>query len=190
MAIRVLPFFAFGSLLALTVPAPASAQTVPVSMSPFAGSASEDSTANTFYPFGESEMMAREMANSVRVGQRKRDLCREYGCLVIANQSKNYRITEFRVREAARDGTLRWSENQFRQFGAPLEPRKALYLFKTGKPETCDWPVLFVLRDLKGRQTMSVQMQASLCVSPQRDSLVRVNVVRPEVTVGEPDSRT
>ena len=78
--------------------------------------------------------------------QQKHDLCWQYGCLVIANQSKNYRITEFRVREAARDGTMRWSENQFSQFGAALAPRKAVYLFKTGKPETCDWPVLFVLQ--------------------------------------------
>ncbi len=179
-----------GSLLALAAAAPALAQTVPISMSPFAGSSSEDSTANTFYPFGESEMMARGMASSVRMAQQKHDLCWQYGCLVIANTSKNYRITEFRVREAARDGTMRWSANQFSQFGAALDPRKAVYLFKTGKPETCDWPVLFVLSDLKRRDTMTVQMRASLCVSPHQDSLVRVNVVRPEVIVGEPDPRT
>ena len=181
-----------GVALLLTLPAaaPAVAQTVPISMSPFAGSSSEDSTANTFYPFGESEMMARQMATSVRRTQQKRDLCWQYGCLVIANQSKKYRITEFRVREAGRDGTMRWSANQFSQFGAPLDPLKAVYLFKTGKPETCDWPVLFVLRDLKRRETMTVQMRASLCMSPHQDSLVRVNVVHPEVIVGEPDPRT
>lgn len=178
------------ALLILAAAMPALAQTVPISMSPFAGSNSEDSTANTSYPYGESEMMARGMARSVRVGQQKRDLCRQYGCLVIANTSKNYRITEFRVREAGRDGTMRWSENQFRQFGAALAPRRAVYLFKTGKPETCDWPVLFVLSDLRRKETMTVEMRASLCVSPQQDSLVRVNVVRPEVTVGEPEPRT
>ena len=180
-----------GVALLLTLPAaaPAVAQTVPISMGPFAGSSSEDSTANTFYPFGESEMMARQMATSVRRTQ-KRDLCWQYGCLVIANQSKKYRITEFRVREAGRDGTMRWSANQFSQFGAPLDPLKAVYLFKTGKPETCDWPVLFVLSDAKRRETMTVQMRASLCMSPHQDSLVRVNVVHPEVIVGEPDPRT
>jgi hypothetical protein len=191
MRTRVFPAtLKLGAFLALAAGSPAMAQTVPISMSPFAGSSSEDSTANTSYPYGESEMMARQMATSVRVGQQKRDLCRQYGCLVIANTSKNYRITEFRVREAGRDGTMRWSENQFRQFGAALAPRKAVYLFKTGKPETCDWPVLFVLSDLRRKKTMTVQMRASLCMSPERDSLVRVNVVRPEVTVGEPEPRT
>lgn len=173
-------------LLAAVVAAPALAQTVPISMSPFAGSNSEDSTANTGYPFGESEAMARQMANGVRLTRLNHDLCWQYGCLVIANQSKNYRITEFRVQEAARNGTMQWSANQFRQFGSGVEPRKAVFLFKTGKPETCDWPVLFTLSDPKRRETMTVQMRASLCVSPHRDSLVRVNVVHPEVTVGEP----
>ena len=179
-----------GALLTIAAAPPALAQTVPISMSPFAGGSSEDSTANTSYPYGESEMMARGMASSVRMAKQKHDLCWQYGCLVIANTSKNFRITEFRVREAARDGTMRWSANQFSQFGAALAPRKAVYLFKTGKPETCDWPVLFVLSDLKRRETITLEMRASLCMSPHQDSLVRVNVVHPEVTVGEPDPRT
>lgn len=188
--VRMLAMAPAALIVGLPMATPAAAQTVPISMSPFAGANSEDSTANTSYPYGQSDLMARQMANSVRSARMKRDLCQQYGCLVIANQSKTFRITEFRVRERSRDGTLRWSENQFRQFGQPLGPRKAVYLFKTGKPETCDWPVLFVLSDPERRETMTVEMRASLCTSPHQDSLVRVNVVRPEVIVGEADPRT
>ena len=86
-----------GALLAFAYGVPALAQTVPISMSPFAGGSSEDSTANTSYPYGESEKMARGMASAVQMAQQKHDLCWQYGCLVIANTSKNFRITEFRV---------------------------------------------------------------------------------------------
>src|SRR3954452_21515457 len=123
-------------LLASGAAFPLPAQTVPISMSPFAGGVAEDSAPPiTSYPLGESEMLANNMMQSIRMEQRQRDLCWEYGCLVIANQSENYRITEFRVREAAADGSFRWSDNQFKQFGVPLYPKKATFLFKTGKPE-------------------------------------------------------
>ena len=57
-----------GALLSIAAAAPAVAQTVPISMSPFAGSSSEEFHRQHFYPFGESEMMARQMATSVRAG--------------------------------------------------------------------------------------------------------------------------
>jgi hypothetical protein len=172
-------------LLPWAWPVPVSGQAAPVSMSPFAGSAAEDTLPpNTSYPLGESEMIANNMMVSMRLEQRQRDLCLQYGCLVIVNESTSYRITEFRVRESAKDGTLRWSDNQFRQFGVSLYPKKATFFFKTGKPETCDWPVMFVLKDLKRRDSISVEGRAALCSSPHRNSLVRVKVIYPSVTVG------
>ena len=40
--------------------------------------------------------------------------------------------------------------------------------------------------DVKRRDTISVQGRASLCKSPHHNSLVRVKVIYPSVTVGEP----
>lgn len=178
--------FAAELLIIAAAASPVAAQTIPVSTSPFDGDVGVESVApETSYPLGQSESVARDMAASMHMTRQQSDLCWRYGCLIIANQSKTYRITEFRVQEAGAKGTLRWSRNQFSQFEAPLFPQKATYLFKTGKPETCDWPVMFVLVDVKRRETMKVQMRASLCTTPHQYSLIRVNVVHPQVTVGE-----
>jgi len=160
------------------------AQTVPVTMDPFAGSEAGDSVRPiTSYPLGNSQAVARNMLVSMRLEQRQRDLCWELGCLVIANESTHFRITGFHVLEKGPDGSMQWSKNQFGQFEVPLFPKGATFLFKTGNPETCDWPVLFILKEPTSHQTIRVQTRTSLCTSPHRNSLVRVKVVYPEVIV-------
>src|SRR5689334_20446769 len=125
-------------LMGAAIASAAAAQTVPITMDPFAGSEAADTVRPiTSYPLGQSELVANIMLQSLRLEQKQRDLCWDYGCLVIANESENYRVTGFHVQEAAADGSMRWSRNQLKQFGVPLYPKKATFLFKTGDPATC-----------------------------------------------------
>ena len=148
--------------------------------------ASEDTiTPRTFTTPGGSEAVARGMLMAMKLEQKARDYCFEYGCLVIVNESPSFKVTGFHVQTADRRGRLRWSPNQF---GNPLQARRATFRFKTGDASACDLPVLFVLRHLKTKEEVRVEGRAALCKSPRVDSLLRINVHRPSVFV-EPADR-
>jgi hypothetical protein len=159
-----------------------SAQVMPVTMDPFAGTAAEDTIRpKTSYPIGQSDVVARSMLAAMRLEQRQRDLCWELGCVVIVNESSSYVVTGFHVQERKRDGSLGWSGNQF---GAPLLSKRATFRFKTGDANSCAQPVKFVLRKPHTKDTVQFETRVPLCSSPHQDSLVRIRAVIPEVEVG------
>jgi len=147
--------------------------------------ASEDTIApKTITTPGGSQAVAASMLAAMRLEQKARDYCFEYGCLVIVNESQNWKVTGFHVQEADRKGRLRWSDNQF---GRPLLARRATFRFKTGGAGACDLPVLFVLRHLETKEELRLEGRAALCKTPKVDSLVRINVHRPNVFVEPAD---
>lgn len=153
------------------------------STSPFAyAEGVEESVPDNAARYGQSETIAKSMLAAMRLEQHQRDLCWTLGCLVIVNESKTYMVTAFYVQTNAPDGTPMWSRNQF---GAPLLAMRATYRFKSGPPDACDLPALFELRRPHGKEKLRYETRLSLCSSPQRDSLVRIKAVIPEVVVGE-----
>jgi hypothetical protein len=170
--------FSFLSLLALGVASAASAQIDPFSQEDPADS----QRPKTSYPIGDSQAVAHAMVLAMHLEQRQQDLCWKLGCLVIVNETRNFNVTGFYVDTSDGRGERKWSSNQF---GRPLFARKATFRFKTGDPTSCDRPVLFVLKQPKTKDVLKVETRASLCTAPHVDSLVRVNVVRPEVIVEE-----
>jgi hypothetical protein len=136
----------------------------------------------TFTVPGASQQVAARFAAQMMLAQREEDFCREFGCLVIINETANFNVTGFFVDMPGRDGTRRWGPNQF---GEQLYPLRATYRFKTGDETACARPVLFVLRHKETKEVFKIETHASLCKSPQMDSVVRIRMVKPQVTVGE-----
>jgi hypothetical protein len=184
MRVPVLRLLIGPALLGL-VATNASAQVMEPSASPFSKDPGMEGSAPpvTSYPLGESEAVARVMLSTLRMEQKKRDLCWELGCVVFVNESKTYMVSGFYVQTAAADGKLEWSRNQFL---IPLLAKRATFRFKTGGPDACDLPARFVLRAPHSKETVSYDTRVSLCSSPHHDSLVRIHVVIPEVEVGAP----
>ena len=133
----------------------------------------------TSYPLGESDLVAGQMMTSLRLQRRQTDLCHELGCLFIVNETKRYRVTGFHVLEQSRDGQYRWSTNQF---GSPLLAHRATFRFKTGTVD-CERPVMFILRGPDSREPVKIEGRANLCTTPHVHSVMRINIVRPEVIV-------
>lgn len=172
-------FPALATLLLLA--APAAAQVMIPTTSPFAGGEAEDKILpKTSYPLGRADVVARQMVLGLRLERAQRDLCAELGCLMIVNESRSYQVTAFYAQTAGADGTPEWSSNQF---GQPLYPKRATWRFKTGGPGTCDVPVRFVLRNPRTRDQIRFETRTSLCSGPHNDSLVRIRAVAPEVKV-------
>ena len=129
---------------------------------------------------GASQQVAHGLAVSMMLEQRAQDYCWEYGCLVIVNETANYHVTGFFVEMQQPDGSKRWGPNQF---GEQLRPMKATFRFKTADASACDRPVLFVLKHKKTKDVARLETSASLCKAPHTDSLLRIRMVKPEVTV-------
>jgi hypothetical protein len=164
-----------GIVLAALLAAPAYAQHSP----------SDAESADTLRPKtltipGASQMYGRGFAAQMILARREQDYCWEYGCLVLVNETDAWDITGFYVQIMDRSGRPKWSANQF---GEPLYPMKATFRFKTGTDDTCDRPVLFVLKHKDSKETARIETHASLCKSPQMDSLVRIKVRIPTVIV-------
>jgi hypothetical protein len=134
----------------------------------------------TFTVPGASQDLAAGFARQMILEQRVKDYCWKFGCLVIINETSNFNVTGFFVDMPRRDGTRRWGPNQF---GEQLYPMRATYRFKTGDATACSRPVLFVLRHKETKEVAKIETQASLCKSPQIDSVARIRMVKPEVTV-------
>lgn len=131
---------------------------------------------------GASQQVAHGFARSLMLERRQQDYCWEYGCLVIVNETQFYNIIGFYVEQPRRDGMPHWGPNQF---GEQLYPMKATFRFKTGDASACDRPVLFVLRHKQTKEVTRIETRASLCKAPQTDSVVRIKMVKPTVTVEE-----
>lgn len=137
----------------------------------------------TFTVPGASQQVAYGFARAMQLEQRAQDYCWEYGCLVIVNETANYDITGFFIALPDNGKPTRWGPNQF---GQRLYPKRATYRFKTGEQATCDLPVRFILRQRQTRQVSEVQTRTSLCKSPKLDTLVRIRMLNPSVTVTDP----
>ena len=132
----------------------------------------------TSYPLGNSQLVAQNMMAALRIEHAKRDLCWSLGCLVVANESRSYKVTGFFVQMPDMLGTDRWGVNQFDQ---PLPARSAALRFKTGGTDACDLPVRFVLTHSSTRETIEVRSRANLCMTPHKDSLLRLKVFEPTI---------
>jgi hypothetical protein len=135
----------------------------------------------TSYPLGQSQLVSRNMARALRIQWIERDLCDRIGCLIVHNDTRLYKLAEMRVELIGRDGTSRWGRNQLER---PLYPKERLTQFKVAPPESCDRAIQFVLKHRKTRERLVMEAIANLCSSPNVDNVIRLDVVKPEVTVG------
>ena len=140
----------------------------------------------TSYPLGRSDLVAMGMVQSLQMERIKEDLCERYGCLVIINESRAYKVVEMRVEMTDRKGAKRWGPNQLDK---PLLARQATLRIKVPDLQPCDFPVRFMLREAKGRETLSIEDRIRLCAEPDRHTLMRIRAVKPTVEV-LPDART
>jgi hypothetical protein len=131
------------------------------------------------YPVGNPDAIARMTWGALKYAARQ-DKCHEVGCLILINDSTNYRLQEFHVRPLTPRTAEDWGPNQLDQ---SLAPHEAAIRFKLPDQRFCKWPVKFVLRHRKTSETFPVETSANLCASPNRDTVLRVKVVRPDVYV-------
>ena len=137
----------------------------------------------TSYPLGESQAVARSMARNLRMHWIERDLCDQIGCLVVQNDTKFYKVAEFRIELLDRDGASRWSRNQLVH---PLLPKEKLVRLKVAPADSCERDILFVLQHRKTKEQLVMESTTNLCPSPNADNLIRIDVKKPEITVQEP----
>jgi len=155
---------------------------VPLALIARSGAAQDEATSSgprNYTTPGGSQAEAAGMLAEMRLQQKERDLCQDYGCIVIVNETRSYRVTGFYVGEHGRRGDLRWSRNQF---GDPLLPRRATFRYKSAK-EDCARPVRFTLRRSGTGETMTVERIADFCPTPMVHSLIRIKVLTPDVIV-------
>ena len=169
---------------ALAFAAPASAQQAPWENDP--GLEGDTIAPITSYPLGRSDIVAMSMVRSLQMERVKEDLCERYGCLVIVNESRAYKVMEMRVEMTDRKGAKRWGPNQLDR---PLMARQATLRIKVPDLDPCILPVRFTLRETKGREELSIEDRVRLCAEPDQHTLMRIKAVKPTVEV-LPDART
>ena len=134
----------------------------------------------TSYPLGRSDIVAMSLVQSIRMAEVKEDLCSRYGCLVIVNESRAYKVMEMRVEMTDRKGGKRWGPNQLDR---PLLAHQATLRIKVPDLRDCDLPVRFTLRESKGPEEVSIDDRVRLCAEPDQHTLMRIKVVKPTVEV-------
>ena len=136
----------------------------------------------TSYPLGESQSVAHSMARDLRWHWIERDLCDQIGCLIVENDTKFYRVAEFRIELVDRNGGSRWSRNQLLH---PLLPSQKLVRLKVAPADSCDRDVMFVLQHRKTREKLVMESTTNFCPTPNADNVIRINVKKPEIIVPE-----
>ena len=131
------------------------------------------------YPAGKPGAIARMAWDAMRYAARE-DRCRDLGCLILINNSQNYRLQGFYVRPVTPRRTEDWGDNQIEH---ALGPNEATVRFKLADQRFCKWPVKFVLRNWKTKEIYPVETTANLCVSPGQHTVLKVRIVKPEVYV-------
>ena len=91
----------------------------------------------TSYPLGNSQLVAQNMMAALRIEHAKRDLCWRLGCLVVANESRSYKVTGFFVQMPDMLGTDRWGAQPIRPTAARPKRRAALQDRREPTPATC-----------------------------------------------------
>lgn len=116
--------------------------------------------------------------------QRTRDFedrnCVRIGCFIVLNETSNYVVTGLYFVRAERDGVREWTPNQFDR---PLVPRTIFYSAKAGDDSMCRIPVKIVVREVRTGETLEIEDVTALCRRDKASTLLRVNVVKPTVTV-------
>ena len=136
----------------------------------------------TSYPLGESQSVAHSMARALRWQWIERDLCDQVGCLVIRNDTRFYKVAEFRIELIDRNGASRWSQNQLVH---PLLPTEKLVRLKVAPADSCDRDIMFVLQHRKTREKLVMESSTNFCPTPNADNVIRINVKKPKITVPE-----
>lgn len=106
--------------------------------------------------------------------------CVRIGCFILVNETSNYLVTGLYFGSGEQDGVRRWTPNQFVR---PLVPGKIAYSPKAGDDTMCRIPLRVVLRDIKTGETLEMEDMTALCRRDKASTLIRVNVVRPTVTI-------
>lgn len=106
--------------------------------------------------------------------------CVRIGCLIILNETANHVVTGMYFVRGERAGVREWTPNQFDR---PLVPRTMFYAPKAGDDSMCNLPVRLVLRNIETKETLEIEGVAALCRRDKASTVLRVNVVRPSVTV-------
>lgn len=132
----------------------------------------------TSYPLGRADLVAAGMVNALAMNRVKEDLCQRYGCLVIVNESRAYKVMEMRLEMTGKNGAKRWGPNQLDR---PLLALQATLRIKVPDLADCDLPVRFRLRETKGREEVALEDRIRLCAEPDRHTLMRIRVVKPRV---------
>jgi len=166
-----------GLLAAFAAAAPSAAQQSPFENGQEAGDLVAPITS---YPLGRADLVAAGMVRTLAMTRVKEDLCLRYGCLVIVNESRAYKVMEMRVEMTDRKGAKRWGPNQLDR---PLLSRQATLRIKVPELADCDLPVRFTLRESKGREEVALEDKVRLCAEPDRHTLMRIKVVKPTVEV-------
>ena len=116
--------------------------------------------------------------------QRTRDFedrqCVKIGCFILLNETSNYVVTGLYFGRGEEGGVRNWTPNQF---GRPLVPGKIAYSPKAGDDSMCRIPVRVVLRNIETAETLEMEGVTALCRRDKASTLIRVNVVRPSVTI-------
>jgi len=137
----------------------------------------------TSYPLGESQVVANAMARNLRMHWIERDLCDQIGCLIVQNDTKFYKVAEFRIQLVDRDGSSRWSRNQLLH---PLLPKEKVVRLKVASADSCNRDILFVLQHRTTKEKLVMESTTNFCPTPKADNLIRIDVKKPEVRVQEP----
>jgi hypothetical protein len=168
-------------ITAMMMVAEARAQVAPdPTTSPFGAANDDRILPKTSYPLGRADLVARGMAASLRVEHIKRQLCEEFGCLVVRNDSRNYVVTGFYVKMPGMLGTDRWGENVLDD---PLRPSDSLLKVKTGDADACALPVRFELKKRRTGERATVLSEGNFCSTPGQTSVLRIRAVTPRVIV-------
>lgn len=134
----------------------------------------------TSYPLGRSDVVAKQMARNVRMYWIEQEACDQLGCLIVRNDTRLYTVAEFRIELLGDDGSSRWSRNQLLN---PLLPKQKLVRLKVAPADSCERDVQFVLRHRKTKERLIMEGTTNFCPSPNADSLIRIEVKQPQVTV-------
>jgi hypothetical protein len=106
--------------------------------------------------------------------------CVRIGCFIILNETSNYVVTGLYFVRGERDGVREWTPNQFDR---PLIPRTVFYSPKAGDDNMCHIPVKVVVQEIDTGETLEIEDFAGLCRREKASTLLRVNVVKPSVTI-------
>lgn len=136
----------------------------------------------TSYPLGQSQLVAMRMARELQMQWIEQDLCDQIGCLVIHNDTKFYKVAEFRIELFDSEGSSRWSRNQLLH---PLLPKDKLVRLKVAPADYCEREIQFVLKHRKTKERLVMESTTNLCPTPHADNVIRIDVKKPEVTVDE-----